>query len=61
MATDAECRHDLVVRRVDELGDMTTDPVSGMTTAPVRRSHHECVECGVHVTLTVKEEVHGGQ
>jgi len=46
-----DCRHDLVVRRFDELGAMTTDPATGLTTAPVKRSHYECIECLTHMKV----------
>ena len=39
-----DCTHSLVRRVVDQLGDMTTDPATGITAAPVIRWHYECVE-----------------
>lgn len=50
------CLHHLVKRVVDELGAMTTDPVTGVTAAPVLRFHYQCVECPAHFTLTRIEE-----
>lgn len=48
----SNCLHHLIKRVVDELGPMTTDPVTGVTDAPVLKAHYECVECCAHLVIT---------
>ena len=45
------CVHHLVKHVVDELGPMLENEETGRVEAAVVLSHHECVECGVHVTV----------
>lgn len=52
----APCTHGLLKHVIEELGEMTTNPDTGITAAPVLRHHYQCVECPARFRTTRIEE-----